>query len=191
MLVFLTTYLLAAAGSLVCSSVHLVLKFVACKRQDDTIAVHLGRGESAVSEPFVDPVLKFGCIISCYGAIALGLVSALPGPLALERTMLAFACMCVGGLIGEIASTRTATELPNLDLDEAAQERRKRTALRLSLALTMTLNLAFALLSTGQSLIEIVPPPEAGHAAREPQLEPIIVIGQRSHNPIGENTAAL
>ena len=187
----ITTFCLALAGSLVCSSAHLALTYFASMRQGETYAMSRGRAESVVSEARVDPVLNFGCILTCYGVIALTLVSVLPGALALERTILAFACMCVGGLVAEIASARSTTEPPNVDGDEAAPEPRKPSALRISLALTMMLNLAFAVLSSGQGLINIVPPSEARQAARESQLEPIIVIGQRRHDPTSETTAAL
>lgn len=185
MLATLTTFLLAAAGSLVWSSVHLALKFVACRTQGETFAVDRGRAESAVSGPPVDPVLKLGCILTCYGAVAVALVSALPGALAVERTLLAFACMCVGGLVGEIANTGATPERSNNDVPEMAPPARKSTPLRLSVALMLVLNLAFAVLSAGQGLIEIVPPADGENARREPQLDPIVVVAQRTYDPTG------
>lgn len=181
---FLVIFILAAAGSLVCLSVHLALKFVACRTQGETFVMGLGRGESAASGPEVDPVLKFGFILSCYGAIALALVSALAGPLALERTALTFALLCVGGLIGEISSASTTAEVSSVSGEEDAPVFRKRSAPRLSVALMLALNLAFAVLSSGQGLIEIVPPPKAGSSTQSPELKPIIVIAQRNYDPL-------
>jgi hypothetical protein len=183
--VFLVIFTLAAAGSLVCLSVHLALKFVACRTHGETFAMGLGRDESAASGPEVDPVLKFGFILSGYGAIALALVSALPGPLALERTALTFALLCVGGLIGEISSARTTAEVSSIGGEEDAPVfRSRRSAPRLSVALMLALNLAFAVLSSGQGLIEIVPPPKAGSSNQSPELKPIIVIAQRNYDPL-------
>jgi hypothetical protein len=189
--VFLVIFILAVAGSLVCLSVHLALKFIACKRQGETFVMGFGRAESAAAGPEVDPVLKFGFILSCYGAIALALVSALPGPLALERTALAFALLCVGGLIGEISGTGTSTsstestpDLSSINEQEDMPVFRQRGAPRLSAALMLMLNLAFAVLGCGQGLIEIVPPPKVGSSTKPPELNPIIVVAQRSYDPL-------
>jgi hypothetical protein len=134
------------------------------------------RGESTALEPQVDPVYRFAFILACYGAIALALVTALPGALALERTGLAFAVLCVGGLIGEISSTRqTASLAPSED----ASAPRKSISLRLSLGLMLALNLVFAVLGSGQGLLEVVPPAEAASANHSPELAPIIVVAQR------------
>ena len=117
MLEFLVLFSLAAVGSLVRLWADLVLKFVARKSRSETVATGPGRGASAASAPQGDPVLAFGFTLACYGAISLVLVSALPGALALERTCLVFAVLCVGGLLNEISST-TTIKAPAHDGDE-------------------------------------------------------------------------
>ncbi|HWJ36167.1 MAG TPA: hypothetical protein VNR70_12915 [Steroidobacteraceae bacterium] len=181
MIEFLVIFSVATAGSLVRLSADLGLKFVARKTDSETIATGPGGVESAASGQHVDPVLAFGFVLACYGAIALTLVFMLPGALALERTALAFALLCVGGLVSEISCTGTTTQLPNLDADEDAAPPRKPISVRLSVALTFMLNLTLAVLSSGQGLIEIAPQ-KAGSASHTQELDPIIVIAQRSHD---------
>jgi hypothetical protein len=188
-IVFLVIFSLATAGSLVCLSAELLLKFAARKAPSETVAMGSGRGGPAAPMPRVDPVLTFGWVLACYGAIALGLVSALPGALALERTMLAFALLCVGGLVGEIASTGTTARQPALDGDDEPPAERKPISLPLSVALMLTLNLTVAVVSAGQGLIEIVPPVTAPASAMTEELDPIVVIAMRHRDPLDPDTA--
>jgi len=176
---FLVLFSLATVGSLVCRWAELVLKFVARKTRSEAIATDPARATSSASAPPADPVLVFGFTLFCYGAISLALVSALPGALALERTCLAFALLCVGGLLSEISST-TTTRPPTLDEDEDAPAQREALAPSLSLTLTLMLNLAFAVVSSGQGLIQIVPPPKAVTVNRTQEMEPIIVVARRT-----------
>jgi hypothetical protein len=188
---FLVLFSLAAVGSLVCVWADLALKFVARKSRSETVATGPGRGASAASAPHGDPVLAFGFTLACYGAISLVLVSALPGALALERTCLVFAVLCVGGLLSEISNT-TTTKLPTLDGDEDAPALREPLSPRLSLTLALMLNLAFAVVSAGQGLIQIVPPPKAVAVSRGAQeMEPIIVVARRTDESPNNNLEAL
>jgi hypothetical protein len=180
---FLVIFSVAAAGSLVRLSAEPALKFVARKTQGATIATGPGGLDSAGSGQQVDPVLMFGFILACYGAMALGLVIALPGPLALERTGFAFALLCVGGLVREISCTGTTTRLPTLDMDQDEQAQRKPISLRLSVALTLMLNVTFAVLSSGQGLVGIAPP-RAASAGRAQELDPIVVVARRTYDPL-------
>ena len=149
-----------------------------------------GRAASAAAPPGVDPTLTFGFIIACYGAIALVLVSALPGDLALERTLLTYALLCAGGLIGEISITGTTTRPQSLDsLDEqdaieGGGGKRKPISLGLSLALMVLLNLAFALLISAQGVIDIVPQPKSAAGGRAAELDTIVVIAERTPDPV-------
>jgi hypothetical protein len=186
----LVLFSLAAAGSLVCVWANLVLKIVARKSRSETVATDPARGASAASAPHGDPVLAFGFTLACYGAISLVLVSALPGALALERTCLAFAVLCVGGLLSEISST-TTTKSAALDGDEDAPAQREPLSPRLSLTLALMLNLAFAVVSSGQGLIQIVPPPKAVAVSRTQEMEPIIVIARRTDDSPEHDPGAL
>jgi hypothetical protein len=123
-------------------------------------------------KPKPDPIVTFGLTLACYGAIALVLVAELAGELAMERTCLAFALLCAGGLIGEIAHSRT---------DHQAHDPSTRTpgSLGLSIALMLTLNVAVAVLCGGQGLIQIVPPPAPVSAAESAELEQIVVVARR------------
>jgi hypothetical protein len=186
---FLVLFSLAALGSLVAFWAGLVLKFVARKSSGETVATGPGRGASAASAPHGDPVLAFGFTLACYGAISLVLVSALPGALAMERTCLAFAVLCVGGLLNEISNTTTAR--PSLDADEDAPAERAPLSSRLSLTLALMLNLAFAVVSSGQGLIQIVPPPKDVAVNRAQEMEPIIVIARRTDDSADHQPEAL
>jgi hypothetical protein len=185
---FVTTFSLAAAGSLVGLSADLVLNLVAGNGPRNTITTGAVRGESTESARPADPVTTFGFILISYGIIALALTTALPGPLALERTGLTFALLCVGGLIGEISRTGSTTQLPNLDADDRMPAQRKPISLRLSLALMLIFNLSFAVLSTGRGLIEIVPPKPAS-ARHIQELEPMLVVARRTHDPLEDHSA--
>ncbi len=183
----IVNFSLATAGSLVGLSAPVAVKFVARRTQSAPIATAPDRGESAALKPPADPVHRFAFILACYGAIALALVSALPGAFALERTCLTFAMLCVGGLIGEISSTqpRSASQEPT----EAAAAPREPISLRLSLGLTLMLNLAFAVLGSGQGLLEVVPPAQAASANQRQELAPIVVVAQRKA-PFEQQTAS-
>jgi len=187
---FLVIFSVAAAGSLVRLSADPALKFVARKTQGATIATGPAGCESAGPGHQVDSVLTFGFILACYGAMALGLVIALPGPLALERTCLAFALLCVGGLVSEISCTGTTARPPSLDTDQDEPPQRKPISLRLSVALTLMLNLTFAVLSADQGLIGIAPP-RAASASRAQELDPIIVVARRTYDPLDNRASPL
>jgi hypothetical protein len=45
--------------------------------------------------------------------------------------------------------------------------------------LTLMLNLAFAVLGSGQDLLEVVPPEKAVSASQHQELAPIVVVAQR------------
>jgi hypothetical protein len=183
MLEFVVILSISGIGSLVRLSASLVLHHFAPKSQSDTIAAGPDRGFSAEAAPAVDPVLRFGFILALDGAIVLALMSALPGDLALERTAFAFALLCAGGLIGEIASSRGARQT-NVDADEEAPAQRGGTSRLLSAALTVMLNLSLAVLCSGQGLIEIVPPKSLESASYTQELEPVIVVAKRTHDPL-------
>ena len=135
-------------------------------------------------------MLAFGFTLACYGAISLVLVSALPGALALERTCLVFAVLCVGGLLSEISNT-TTTKVPSIDRDEDAPAEREPLSPRLSLTLALMLNLAFAVASSRQGLIQIVPPPKAVAVSRTQEMEPIIVVARRTDDSAYHNRETL
>jgi hypothetical protein len=97
----------------------------------------------------------------------------------LERTVLTFAFLSVGGLIGEIAKS-SRTIVPEPDAVDAPATPREPPSRGLSLTLALTLNLALAVLSSGQGLIDIVPPSADRQASTDAQeLQPILVIAQR------------
>jgi hypothetical protein len=184
--VLLVIFAIAVLGSLLCLAVGFALNFIARKSHDQTLVLGVGRAEASDdAPPRADPVLVFGFVLACYGATALALVSALPGRFALERTVLAFAVLCVGGLICEISKTRPAVPLNDVELDEPTLARRRRVSSRWSVALAVALNLAFAVLSADQGLVDIVPPkPNAGHTQ---ELEPIVVVAQRTQDPLDDH----
>ena len=187
---FLILFSLAAMGSLVRVWADLGLRFFARKSRSETVATDPGRGTSAASAPHADPVLAFGFTLASYGAISLVLVSALPGALAMERTCLTFAVLCVGGLLSEISST-TTTKSPTLDGDDEAPVLREPLSPRLSLTLALMLNLAFAVVSAGQGLIQIVPPPKAVSVSRSQEMEPIIVVARRTDDSADHHPESL
>lgn len=158
MLEFPYLFSLAAAGSLLRLSTEMLLKRLDRRTQRDSVAAGPDRGTSDEAAARTDPVAIVGFTLTSYGAVALTLVSLQPGPLALARTALAFAILCVGGLISEISSTGSTARLPDLETHEELQPPRKPIPLRLSLALTLVLNLSFAVLGCGLSLIDIAAP---------------------------------
>lgn len=186
---FLVIFCLATLGSLVCLSTEMAQRAVARKSEAEAMASAAGRGRSvSAGQPSADPALSFGFILACYGAFALGLVCELPGSFALERTVLAFAWLCAGGLIGKIASTGSnAAPATEGDADPAQS---KPMSSRLAVALTVTLDVALALLCSGQGLIDVVPPKPAS-AAYAQVLDPIIVVAARRHEPEGRSESLL
>ena len=181
---FFIVFALIVAGSLVCVSAGIALRFGARRAQAESVAMGAGRAASAAAAPRVDPTVTFGFIIACYGLISLILVSAFPGDLALERTLLTYALLCVGGLIGEISITGTTTQPPSLDAldptpaDLQAGDRRKPISIGLSLALALLLNIALALLICAQGVIDVVPQPKSA-ASRASELDGIVVVAER------------
>ncbi len=189
----LVIFAIAAVGSLVRWSADVALRRLAVRQARETVG---SVGNPAWTDiPFgsVDPVLRVGFILTCYGAIVLVLVSALPGELALERTGFAFALLCAGGLVGEIASAPVTPQPPGTDEMQRDAEHPRPTSRPLAMALALTLNASIAVLTSGQGLIPIVTPaPAAAHADR---LEPVVVVARRSHDaledPIGSELAGL
>jgi hypothetical protein len=186
---FVVILSIASMGSLVRWSTSVILHHFAPKSQSDTIAAGPDRGFAAQTAPAVDPVLRFGFILALDGAIVLALMSALPGDLALERTAFAFALLCAGGLIGEIAGSGAGRQTASVDADEEAPLQRGGTSRLLSAALTVMLNLSLAVLCSGQGLIEIVPPKSMDSATYTEELEPVIVVAKRTHDPLSEDVA--
>lgn len=184
MLEFCVIFCLASLGSLVCISTEMAQRAVARKSLAEAVANGPGRVRGAsAGDPHADPVFSFGLIVACYGAFALGVVCELPGSRALERAGLAFAWLCVGGLISKIASTGS-NAAPCASDGDAGLAQPKPVSLRLAVALTVTLNVTLALLCSGQGLVEVVPPKPAGAAYAE-VLEPIIVVAARKHDTEG------
>lgn len=173
---------LAAAGCLVRMAASPVLMLFARRMPNGTIASGPSHGQSAEATPKADPVVSFGVTLACYGTIALLLVEKLPGDMANERTCLAFALLCVGGLIGEISRARAGAVDSDagdegLDGDESVPN-----SVGLSVALMLTLNLAVAVLCSGQGLVQILPPtaPTAASSDEGAQLEQIVVTARRA-----------
>jgi hypothetical protein len=102
---------------------------------------------------------------------------------------LAFAVLCVGGLLSEISNT-TSTKTA-LDADEDTPAERAPLSPRLSLTLALMLNLAFAVVSSGQGLIQIVPPPKDVAVNRAQEMEPIIVVARRTDDSADHPLEAL
>lgn len=187
MLQFIVIFSLCVVGSLVGLSADLAHRFVVRKTANALMTAGPGSGDgrgavravASAAAPQTDPVVTVGSILVCYGVLALALVGALPAPLALERTVLTFALLCVGGLIGEIAKS-SSTIAPEVDPEsvDAPAAQRQPPSRGLSLTLALVLNLAFAVLSAGQGLIEIVPP-SADRSASTQELQPILVVAQR------------
>ena len=164
------------------------LKLVSPKGQGETIAEGPGRGWSAATAPPADPILRFGMILVGNGGIVLALVSAFPGALAFERAGLAFSLLCAGGLIGEIASTGAVPKVTAVDVEEEKGATDAALSRRLSLALAVMLNLSLAVLISGRGLVEILPPAPAT-ANHVQELESVIVIAARPHDPLDERNA--
>jgi hypothetical protein len=81
--------------------------------------------------------------------------------------------------------------VPSIDRDEDAPAEREPLSPRLSLTLALMLNLAFAIASSGQRLIQIVPPPKAVVVSRTQEMEPIIVVARRTDDSAELNRETL
>jgi hypothetical protein len=184
----LVIFSITAVGSLVRWSANIALRRFAINDTRATVGVAAKGDWSNSSVGAVDPVLRVGFTLACYGAIVLVLVSALPGALALERTCFAFALLCAGGVVGEIAGARATAHASTADDDEqddpGPADPYGRTSRALSVALALTLNVSIALMTAGQGLIPIVTRSDThGYADR---LEPVVVVAKRSHDPLEE-----
>jgi len=184
----LVIFSITAAGSLVRWSTNIALRRLAIHETRATVGVAAKGHWSNPSAGDVDPVLSVGFTLACYGAIVLVLVSALPGALALERTCFAFALLCAGGLVGEIAGARATAQTSSLEETEEDKDSFGRTSRILSVALALTLNVSIALMTAGQGLIPIVMLSDPhGYADR---LDPVVVVAKRSHDPLEEHGGA-
>jgi hypothetical protein len=194
---FMVIFSVAAFGCLVRLSTDLIVQFFARKVPSGTIATGPHHGQAPESQPQVDPWVTVGLTLTCYGAIALALVSELPGTLAFQRTWLAFALLCVGGLIGEISRTGSGVDTgsaeSDLDADESESEAEERTSgsVGLSVALMLALNLTVAVLSSGQGLVQIVPPPVPASNNQSTELEQIVVVARRGSDDLGSSATFL
>jgi len=182
---------LAAAGCLVRLSTDLVLQHFARKAPSGTIVSGPSFGHAAGSRVKADPVFGVGLTLTCYGAIALGLVVALPGALGNQRTCLAFALLCAGGLIGEISRTGTGAAAGDRDAAEPQPAERSPKSIGLSVALMLALTLAIAVLASGKGLIQIVPPPPTANGAAVTELEQIVVVARRGSDGHGGSATYL
>lgn len=179
----------AASGCLVRLSADLVLQIFARRVPSGTIATGPHQGHTHDQQPKADPLVALGLTLTCYGALALALVSELPGALAFQRTWLVFALLCVGGLIGEISRARSRSDAEDSDLeaDEFEPEERTSGSVGLSVALMLALNLAVAVLSSGQGLIKIVPPPAPVTDNQATELEQIVVVARRASDDLSSS----
>ena len=183
---FLVIFLIVAAGSLVRWSIDMAFKRLAIRATRETLEVVSKGAWTGVPAGGVDPIVRVGFILAGYGAIVLALVSAVPGALALERTALAFALLCAGGLVGEISGAGVTPQTSESDDVPPRAERGGETSRPLSVALALTLNVSIAWLTAGQGLIPLVP-----HAAttRYPdRLDAVIVVAKRTHDPLDEQS---
>jgi len=178
---------LAAAGCLVRMAASPVLMLFARRMPNGTIASGPGHGQSPESTPKADPIVSFGLTLACYGAIALVLVEKLPGEMANERTCLAFALLCVGGLIGEISRARAGGVEADGDDEDLSGDEPMPNSVGLSVALMLTLNLAVAVLCSGQGLVQILPPTASPTSDDGAQLEPIVVVARRATEDSGSS----
>jgi hypothetical protein len=179
---------LAATGSLVRLSVDFALQFVARKMAAETTASGPEHSEPQLQ---ADPLVAVGLTLSGYGALALGLILALPGELAIQRTWLAFALLCVGGLVGEICRTRSTAAPDDVEVDGDESYDGIPASAGLSMTLTLAMNLAIALLISGQGLVVIVPPAQPASEAQATELEPIVVVAGRGSDPLANSSSFL
>lgn len=179
---------LAATGSLVRLSLDFALQFVARKVTAQTTASGPEHSEPQFE---ADPLVAVGLTLSCYGALALGLILALPGELAIQRTWLAFALLCVGGLVGEICRTRGSAVAEDVEVDDDESSDGIPASVGLSMTLTLAMNLAIALLVSGQGLVVIVPPAQPVSEAQATELDPIVVVAGRGSDPLAYSSSFL
>lgn len=189
----LVIFAVAAAGSFVCLAAELTVTWVAGAQRETQVA-SATRVASAKrvgdNAPPDDALLAFGFILICYGVGALALIAALPGPRALERTGLAFALLCAGGLVGEISTSGATPPQSTAEENEDGPVQRRPESRRLALTLMLMLDLMLAVLISGQELLEIVPPPQAARVIRAAEFDPIVVIAQRTRDPLDRSTAS-
>ena len=183
-------FLLAAVGCLVRLSTDLVLQVLARRVSSGTLANGPSSASPHESPSKPDPVVALGLTLTCYGTIALALVSALPGAFAFQRTGLVFALLCVGGLVGEISRAGTGTAAADADAEAREPVERTPTSVGLSVALMLALNLAIAVLAGGQGLVHIVPPP-APAAGDATELEQIVVVAKRGSDRTSDSSTFL
>ena len=182
-------FLLAATGSLVRLSTEFALQLFARKMASETIAS--GPAQSPDPGLRTDPLVTIGLTLSCYGATALGLILALPGALAIQRSWLAFALLCVGGLIGEICRTSSNIAVDDPEADDDESHDGIPASVGLSVTLILALNLAIAVLVSGQGLLVIVPPTQPVSEAQTMELEPIVVVAGRGTDPLASSSSFL
>ncbi len=180
MIEVIVIFSLAAAGCVVRMAAAPMLQLFARRMPNGTIAGGPSHGQSPEATPAVDPVVTFGVTLACYGAIALVLVAKLPGNLASERTYLAFALLCVGGLICEISRARAGNFDAEIEDDPVDRDELSANSVGLSVALMLTLNLAVAVLCSGQGLVQIIPPTASVSDDSAAQLEQIVVVARRT-----------
>jgi hypothetical protein len=171
-------FCLAATGCLVRLSTDRCLQSLARRVPNGTIATGPFHRQPSESPPRAAPVVTVGLALTTYAAIALFLVTELPGQFALHRAMLAFALLCVGGLIGEIARTGTGTRATDGESDDQPQREITPTSVALSVALMIALNLVVAVLVSGQGLLQIIPQ-QVNVQDQPAELEQIVVVARR------------
>lgn len=190
----LVIFSLAATGCLVGLSMDLAMQFFARRVPRGRTVAGPGHGQAPETQSKVEPLVTLGATLACYGAIAAALVSELPGLLAVQRTGLAFALSCVGGLIGEISRTGSGTDKSDANSDEEANSdeggARERTpsSVGLSVALMLVLNLAIAVLVSGQGLVQVVPPRAPVIDNQSTELEQIVVVARRGTEDLSGST---
>jgi hypothetical protein len=182
-------FCLAATGSLVRFSIAFALQFCAKKMRRETMAS--GPGSSDQPNASADPLVAVGLTLTCYGALALGLILSLPGELAIERTWLAFALLCVGCLVGEISRARATSVDRDPQGERDEPEDVLPSSVGLSMMLMLVLNLAVAVLCSGQGLVGIVPPAPSANQAQATELEPIVVVAGRGSDPLASSSSFL
>jgi hypothetical protein len=180
MIEVMVIFSLAAAGCVVRMSAAPALQLFARRMPNGTIAGGPSHGQSPEATPTADPVVTFGVTLGCYGAIALALVAKLPGDFASERTYLAFALLCVGGLICEISRARAGNFEAESEDEDVERDELSANSVGLSVALMLTLNLAVAVLCSGQGLVPIIPQPKSVSNDGGAQLEQIVVVARRT-----------
>jgi hypothetical protein len=180
---------LAATGSLVRLSTDFALQFVVRKIAAESTAS--GPGHAPETQLQADPLVAVGLALSCYAAIALGLILALPGDLPIQRTWLAFALLSVGGLVGEICRTRSAAPVADPEAEDDESCDGIPASVGLSMSLMLALNLAMALLLSGQGLVAIVPAAHSVSEAQAVELEPIVVVAGRGSDPLASSSSFL